>query len=119
MWGYELTSIESRDCNGCCGHGSESDDMVVRVLVAVVGGMKKKGDGRSRGVGEWRGCDDGVGGCGDDGVGWRVVSSAGNGCGGDGDEGGYGGCCGIGTSHTVNGWPKTKYWRQPEEITLN
>ncbi|GKA39950.1 hypothetical protein Tco_0732543 [Tanacetum coccineum] len=33
------------------------------------------------------GVDD-VGGCGDDGVGWRVVSSAGNGCGGDGDEGG-------------------------------
>ncbi|GKB76355.1 hypothetical protein Tco_0943250, partial [Tanacetum coccineum] len=33
---------------------------------------------------------DGVDG-GSGGVRWRVVSSAGNGCGGDGDEGGYGG----------------------------
>ncbi|GKE44920.1 hypothetical protein Tco_1472204, partial [Tanacetum coccineum] len=33
------------------------------------------------------GVDD-AGGCGDNGVGWRVVSSAGNSYGGDGDEGG-------------------------------
>ncbi|GKC83002.1 hypothetical protein Tco_1138719 [Tanacetum coccineum] len=71
-----VRGCDSRDYDGCCGHGSESDDMVVRVLVAV---GWRRGDDEVLGLRWWCSWWGVTSGDGDDGggCGWRTGEDGG------------------------------------------